>query len=100
MFCFAMQYDLLTRRGNPPKLDTRLFEYMSALGQKQTCAVQKGTSALPQIATAKADLRKHSCPLYPRKRTCAFGISDLGHKRTPGQFKLALLFDDLVSEAE
>jgi hypothetical protein len=24
----------------------------------------------------------------------------LGHKRTPGQFKLALLFDDLVSEAE
>jgi len=44
---------------------------MSALGQKQTCAVQKGMSALPPIATAKADFRKRSCPLYPRKRTCA-----------------------------
>ena len=31
---------------------------MSALGQKQTFAVQKGTSALPPIATAKADFRK------------------------------------------
>jgi hypothetical protein len=30
---------------------------MSALGQKQTCAVQKGMSALPPIATAKADIR-------------------------------------------
>jgi hypothetical protein len=27
--------------------------------------------ALPPIATAKADSRKRSCPLYPRKRTCA-----------------------------
>ena len=42
---------------------------MSALGQKQTCAAQKGMSALPPIATAKADFRKRSCPLYPRKRT-------------------------------
>jgi hypothetical protein len=57
---------------------------MSALGQKQTSALQKGMSALPPIATLIA----------------FFGISDLGHKRTPGQFKLALLFDDLVSEAE
>jgi len=30
---------------------------MSALGQKQTYAVQNGMSALPQIATAKADSR-------------------------------------------
>ena len=39
---------------------------MSALGQKQTLAPQK------------------SCPLYPRKRTCAaqLGMSALGHKRT------------------
>src|SRR5262245_11604553 len=35
---------------------------MSALGQKQTCAVQNGMSALPPIATAKADIRKRSCP--------------------------------------
>jgi hypothetical protein len=31
---------------------------MSALGQKQTCAVQNVMSALPPIATAKADFRK------------------------------------------
>jgi len=29
---------------------------MSALGQKQTCAAHKGMSALPLIATAKADI--------------------------------------------
>jgi len=32
---------------------------MSALGHKQTYAVQKAMSALPPIATAKADI----CPL-------------------------------------
>jgi hypothetical protein len=36
---------------------------MSALGQKRTCAVQKGMSALPPIATAKAD--------FPHKVTSA-----------------------------
>jgi len=44
---------------------------MSALGQKQTYAVQNGMSALPPIATANADFSKRSCPLYPRKRTFA-----------------------------
>jgi hypothetical protein len=34
---------------------------MSALGQKQTYSVQKGMSALPPIATAKADLQGHVC---------------------------------------
>ena len=29
---------------------------MSALGQKQTCAVQEGMSASPPVATAKADI--------------------------------------------
>jgi len=43
---------------------------MSALGQKRTYAAQQGMSALPPIATAKADFRARSCPLYPRKRTC------------------------------
>src|SRR5215510_10952299 len=31
---------------------------MSALGQKQTCAVQEGMSAFHPIATAKADIGK------------------------------------------
>jgi len=31
-------------------------QQMSALGQKQTCAAQNGMSALPPIATAKADI--------------------------------------------
>ena len=35
-----------------------------------TCSA-KLMSALPLIATAKADFRKQSCPLYSRKRTCA-----------------------------
>src|SRR5262245_16535060 len=56
---------------------------MSALGHKQTYAAQKGMSALPPIATAKADFRKRSCLLCPRKRTCAVqsGMSALGQKR-------------------
>jgi hypothetical protein len=39
---------------------------MSALGQKQTFAPQKVMSALPPKATAKADSRTRSCPLYPK----------------------------------
>jgi hypothetical protein len=61
-------------------------EVMSALGQKRTYAAQQVMSALPPIATAKADFRARSCPLYPQKRTCAvqlgivrFGpIADIG----------------------
>jgi hypothetical protein len=48
---------------------------MSALGQKPTCAAQKGAqkgmSALHPKATVKADIRNRACLLYPRKRTCA-----------------------------
>src|SRR5262249_25705087 len=57
---------------------------MSALGQKRTFALQKAMSALPPITTAKADIRKRPCPLYPQKRTCAvqLGMSALGQKRT------------------
>src|SRR5262249_32553662 len=57
---------------------------MSALGQKRTCAMQEPMSALPPIATAKADFRKPACPLYPQKRTCAvqLAMSALGQKRT------------------
>jgi hypothetical protein len=70
---------------------------MSALGQKPTCAPQKVMSALPPIATAKADICASSCPLYPRKRTCAvqLGMSALGQKRT-----LLALFDHLVGPRE
>src|SRR5262245_28820261 len=55
---------------------------MSALGQKRTCAPHQRMSALP--TTAKADSRKRSCLLYPRKRTCAvqLGMSALGQKQT------------------
>src|SRR5215510_14464168 len=44
---------------------------MSALGQKRTCAAQEGMSALPPIATAKANCRKRSCLLHPQKQTDA-----------------------------
>src|SRR5262245_26351098 len=41
-------------------------------------------SALPPIATAKANFRKGPCPLYPQKRTCAVQLrmSAMGQKRT------------------
>src|SRR5262249_24129838 len=70
---------------------------MSALGQKQTCALHHPMSALPPIATVNAYSRKGSCPLYPRKRTCAVQlvISALGQKRTSGHS-----FDYLVGAAE
>src|SRR5262249_34257954 len=57
---------------------------ISALGQKQTCAAHKLMSALPPKATAKADIRKRSCLLYTRKRTCAVQseMSALGQKQT------------------
>src|SRR5262249_25820645 len=42
---------------------------MSALGQKQTYALQKAMSALPPIATMKADIGKPSGLLYPPKAT-------------------------------
>jgi hypothetical protein len=42
---------------------------MSALGQKRTYAPQQAMSALPPIATAKADMPQRSCLLYPPKRT-------------------------------
>src|SRR6476620_1866071 len=53
-------------------------------------------SALPPIATAKANSCKRSCPLYPRKRTCAAQsvMSALGQKRT------LLLFDHLIGTGE
>jgi hypothetical protein len=57
---------------------------MSALGHKQTCALQKTMSALPLIATTKADIRKPPCLVYPQKRTCAVQreMSAKGQKRT------------------
>jgi hypothetical protein len=63
---------------------------MSALGHKRTYAVQNDMSALLPIATAKADFRTWSCPLCPRRRTCAvqLGMSAMGQKRT--------LFDHLI----
>src|SRR5262249_13633663 len=63
------------------------FGAMSALGQKQTYAAHNAMSALPPIATAKADIRKQSCLLYPQKRTCAVhsAMSALGQKRTSEQ---------------
>jgi len=40
--------------------NTLASERMSALGQKQTYAVQQAMSALPPIATVKADSRRRS----------------------------------------
>jgi|GEM_PF-2071347 hypothetical protein len=51
---------------------------MSALGHKRTYAVQKGMSAFPPIATAKADMSPQMIvSALPRKRTCAAKPSGL-----------------------
>src|SRR5512132_3138780 len=70
---------------------------MSALGQKPTYAVQKAMSALPPIATAKADSRKRSCLLYPRKRTlnASLLMSALGQKRTFSGIPFEITFNAL-----
>src|SRR5215470_8909970 len=47
---------------------------MSALGHKRTYAAQNGMSALPPIATTKADIGNRSCLLYPRERTWPFKL--------------------------
>jgi hypothetical protein len=44
---------------------------MSALGQKQTYAVQHAMSALPPIATAKADMK------FPNWKFCRGGLRPL-----------------------
>src|SRR5262245_8419998 len=87
---------------------------MSALGQKQTCAPHSPMSALPPIATAKADSRKGSCLLCPRKRTCAMHLpmstlvksvactegeeAEL-KRRTGSLWTVALLPDDMTTSA-
>src|SRR4029450_1023199 len=54
-------------------------------------------SALPPMRPRKR-IRKRSCPLYPRKRTCAMhqSMSALGQKRTNAVQQTSSLFDHLV----
>ena len=61
---------------------------MSALGYNRTYAPQKAMSALPPMATEKADFGKPSCLLYPQERTCAVQgvMSAMGQKRTRAHF--------------
>ena len=71
---------------------------LSALGQKQTYAVQQPMSALPSIATAKADMCQWSCPLYAQKQTCAvqLGMSAVGQSGLMHRSKQLSLFNYLV----
>src|SRR5262249_7571794 len=82
---FARDNELKTR-GN--RVGLWSLVKTSVLDQKRmcVCALQNVMSALPPIATAKADMRKWSCPLCPQKRTCALQLrmSAMGQKRTSG----------------
>jgi hypothetical protein len=51
---------------------------MSALGQKQTCAVQTGMSALPPIATAKATFPQKVMSALPPKADICTARGELG----------------------
>ena len=50
---------------------------MSALGQKQTCAMRQPMSALLSIATAKADFRKKARSALPPKADMCGAIADV-----------------------
>jgi len=52
---------------------------MSALGQKQTYAVHKGMSALPPIATAKADMPQMVMSALPLKADMCGATSNVGY---------------------
>ena len=52
---------------------------MSALGQKQTCAVQKAMSALSPIATAKADSPQAVMSALPLKADMCGAAGDVGY---------------------
>ena len=51
---------------------------MSALGHKQTYAVQQLMSALPRIATAKADMPQMVMSALPPKADICGATSDFG----------------------
>jgi hypothetical protein len=55
----------------PPDADEAFVTHMSALGQKQTFAVQNGMSALPPIATSIASSES---PVVTRVAAGAFGF--------------------------
>jgi len=59
-------------------------EYLALWPRSQKLVVLKKIALGSQMATAKVDFRTRSCPLYPRKQTCAvqLGMSALGQKRT------------------
>ena len=73
---------------------------MSALGQKQTCAMHQPMSALPPIATAKADMTHRRRGTYQLLIARLMTIS-VGHARLPSRASFSspywqALFDHLV----
>ena len=70
---------------------------MSALGQKQTYAPQKAVSALPPIATAKADLSQTAMSALPPK---ADMCGALAHVRYGPIADIGQLSDQLIGAVE
>jgi hypothetical protein len=75
---------------------------MSALGQKQTYAVQKGMSALPPIATAKADFTQTVMSALPPKADMCSATRDVrfGPKADSCGAAKRSLFDHSVSAGD
>ena len=73
---------------------------MSALGQKRTCPVKKGMSALPPTATAKADFPQKVMSALPPKADMCGATSDVrfGPKADSCTAAEAALFDHLVRD--
>src|SRR4029079_14940950 len=71
---------------------------MSALGQKQTCAAQHAVSALPPIATAKADMPQMvMSALSPKADVCgAQAHVCFGPKAAIGAYSVAAVWEPIV----
>jgi hypothetical protein len=73
---------------------------MSALGHKQTFAVHQPMSALPPIATAKADMPQMVMSALHLKADMCSAFIDVGLGPEADMLAIATLFDHLVGGHE
>ena len=75
---------------------------MSALGQKQTCALQNLMSALPPIATAKADMPQMVMSALPPKAEMCGATGDVRFGPIADSCTAAkgTLFDHVIDDGE
>src|SRR5262249_10687464 len=87
----------IARKGHNRRVNRKMaLPIMSALGQERTCALQKGMSALPPIATAKANLSQTAMSALPLKVDCGAchtSMRSIKVGSSPAAFELFTLRD-------